>query len=172
MRSNVTTVSYLHSSVIDTAVHVITVLLAQLWKSEWCYWHRYYSCAFYSSVNDTAVQCAAESDFCIKNSVSDHFQKIFNKVGCTALSLTQKWYAQRHNWHSCDMYSSVIETAVTCKAVSKLTPLCSQLCLFFMRIRSHIQKGFNTCIRGLGGDVWWEKNQRSKISCQGPFKGK
>jgi hypothetical protein len=43
---------------------------------------------------------------------------------------------------------------------------------FSSRIRNHIQKGFNPCIRGLGGVVRWKKNQRSKISCQGPFNSR
>jgi hypothetical protein len=42
--------------------------------------------------------------------------------------------------------------------------------LFSSRIRSHFQKGFNPCIRGLGGVDLWEKNQKSKISYQSPFK--
>jgi hypothetical protein len=36
------------------------------------------------------------------------------------------------------------------------------------RIRSHMQKGFNPWAKGPKGVVWW-KNQRSKISWQGPF---
>jgi hypothetical protein len=41
---------------------------------------------------------------------------------------------------------------------------------FSLQNRSHIQKGFNLWITGLWEVNLW-KNQRSKISCQGPFKG-
>jgi hypothetical protein len=51
-----------------------------------------------------------------------------------------------------------------------MTPLCNQLCRFTPQIWSHIQKGFNPCIRGLWGVVWWKKNHGLKISCQGPFE--
>jgi hypothetical protein len=41
---------------------------------------------------------------------------------------------------------------------------------FSRRILIHIEKGFNPCLRGVEGVVWWKKKQRSKIRCQGPFK--
>jgi hypothetical protein len=43
-------------------------------------------CACHINVSDTAVQCAAESDFRIKKCFGS-FVKIFNKVGCTAVSM-------------------------------------------------------------------------------------
>jgi hypothetical protein len=79
---------------------------------------------------------------------------MFDKVGCTVVSLTLMWYAQWFQWHCCDMHSGAIDTAVTCTAES-ITPLCSQLWSFSLQIRSHIQKGFNPCNTRLGGVVWW-----------------
>jgi hypothetical protein len=108
VRSKVTVVSYLHSGVNDTAVHITSVSMTPLCMSQRCQWLR---CACHSVANDSAVHVSAVT----------------------------------------------------------MTLLCNQLCRFTPQIWSHIQKGFNPCIRGLGGVVWWKK-QRSKISCQGPFK--
>jgi hypothetical protein len=63
---------------------------------------------------------------------------------------------------------STLKSPIFVTAMS-MTPLCNQLCRLSSRIRSHIRKGFNLCIRGTGKVVWWWKKQRSKISCQGPF---
>jgi hypothetical protein len=95
----------------------------------------------HSGVNDTAVSCATESDFLIKNSVLNY---------------------SRRSWLPC----SVNDTAVICK----LTPMGNQLCRLSSRIRNHIRKGFNLCIRDPGEVVWW-KQTGSKILCQGPIKG-
>jgi hypothetical protein len=65
MRSMVKAVSYLHSGVIYTAVHVTAVSLIPL-----------------------CMLCAAESDFTMKNSVSDFCEDVRKKVGCTAVSMT------------------------------------------------------------------------------------
>jgi hypothetical protein len=45
------------------------------------------------------------------------FEKIIDKVGCTAVSLTAvsltpMWHAQGSHWHCWDMHSGVIDTAV------------------------------------------------------------
>jgi hypothetical protein len=74
-------------------------------------------------------------------------------VSCTAESLPPLWHALRRHWHRC----------------ANMTQIWGFHSRFSPRIRSHIQKLFNPCIRGLWGVVWW-KNQRSKISCQGPLK--
>jgi hypothetical protein len=55
-----------------------------------CVW---YAC--YSGAIDTAVQCAAESDFRIKKQCFESFVKIFDKVGCTAVSFTLCWFSPR-----------------------------------------------------------------------------
>jgi hypothetical protein len=102
MRSKVSAVSYLRSGVIDTDVQVTAMSITPLCMSKRCHWHR---CTCHSSVNDTAVPCAAESDFLIKSSV-ELCAKIFEKI-----------------W----LHSGVIDTAVHITAVS-LTLLCKQLC--------------------------------------------
>jgi hypothetical protein len=100
----------------------------------------------HSGVIDTAVPWTAKSDFLIKKiSVSNYSRKYSKKVGCTA-----------------------VDSAVHVTAVS-MTLLCNNLCRLSSRIRSHIRKGFNLCIRDPGEVVWWKK-QRSKISCQCSFK--
>jgi hypothetical protein len=118
-----------------------------------CHWHY---CACHSGVIDTAEPCAAESDFLIKTV----FRIINENIPKSWLHWSKKLaplrYAQRCHWHRCDMHNGIIDTAVTCTEVS-LTPLCNQLCRFSPRIRSHIQKGCNPCIMGLGGVVWWKK---------------
>jgi hypothetical protein len=112
------------------------------------------------NVNDTAVPCAAESDFLtVYKTVCRIIRKDIRKnVGCTAVSMKPLWNAQRYQWHRCDMHSGVIDTAVTGTAVP-LTPLCNQLCRLSSRIRSHIRKGFNPCIRGPGEVVKWKKQE-------------
>jgi hypothetical protein len=89
--------------------------------------------------------------------------------------------AQRYHLHRCDMHSGIIDprpavictlhsgvndNAVTCTAVS-LTPLCNQLCRISSRIRSYIRKGH---VSGAQAKLFDERNQRSKISCQGSLK--
>jgi hypothetical protein len=63
MRSRVTVVSYLHNGVIDTAVHGTALSMILLCMSQQCNRHRF---PCHSGVNDTAVPCAAESDFRIE----------------------------------------------------------------------------------------------------------
>jgi hypothetical protein len=134
MRSKVTAVSYLHSGVIETAVHVTAVSMTPLCLSQRGQWLR---CACHSGVNDTAVPCAAESYSRIKTGVFRIIRENFQ----------QSW-----------LHSGVNNTAVHVTAVSMI-PLCNQLCRFTPQPRSHIQKCFNSCIRGLGGVVWWEKTE-------------
>jgi hypothetical protein len=141
MRSKVTAVSYLHSGVNDTDVHM----------PKRCQW---LCCACHSGVNDSAVPCAVEPDFLIKKQCVKLFAKISKK----------KLAAQRCRWHRCACHSGVNDSAVHVTAVS-MTPLCNQLCRLSSRIRSHIRKGFNLCIRDPGEVVWWKKKQTSKISC-------
>jgi hypothetical protein len=53
--------------------------------------------------------------------------------------------SQRCHWHRCNEFHS----------------------RFSPRIRSHIQKGFKPCIRGLGGVVWWKKPEvKNLVSLQ------
>jgi hypothetical protein len=42
----------------------------------------------HSGVNDSAVPCAAESDFLIKKQCLNYSRRYSKKVGCTAVSLT------------------------------------------------------------------------------------
>jgi hypothetical protein len=109
-----------------------------------CHWYR---CACHSFVNDTAVPWAAESDFRIKTvlwSIREDIREIL--------------VAQRCQWHRCDMHNGVTDTAVQ----PTLSNIFANSKLYSI--------GFNLCIRGSVKVVLWWKNQRSKISCQGPFR--
>jgi hypothetical protein len=75
--------------------------------------------------------------------------------------------SQRGQWHRCACHCEVNDTAVTSTAVS-LKPLCNQLCRLSWRIRSHIRNA-STCVSGTQVKLFYEKKQRSKISCQGHF---
>jgi hypothetical protein len=120
---------------------------------KFAYLHSGVRCAHHSGVIDSAVHrivFAEKIDF------------VITAESKTPLCMSQRcqwlrWFyfkiciaAQRSHWLRCD----------------KIRRLQSR---FSRRILIHIEKGFNPCLRALGGVVWWKK-QRSKISCQGPFK--
>jgi hypothetical protein len=114
----------------------------------------------------TAVSYAQRSHICTAVSYM-HSGVKDSTVHVTAVSMTPLCISQRSQWLCYACHSGVNDSAVHVTAVS-MTPMCNQLCKFTPEIRIHIQKGFNRCIRGLRGVVWWKK-QRLKISCQGPF---
>jgi hypothetical protein len=76
MMPKVTAVSYLHSSVNDSAVHITAVSMTPQCipqRSQWIH------CACHISVNGSAVPCAAESDFLKKNSVLNYLWRYSKK---------------------------------------------------------------------------------------------
>jgi hypothetical protein len=106
MRSQVTAVSYLHNGVNDTTVHITAVSMTPLCMSQRCQW---LPCACHSGVNDTAVPCAAESDFFIKTVC-----QIIRK------DIPKKLVTQQCQWLHCACHSGVNDS---------MTPLClSQQC--------------------------------------------
>jgi hypothetical protein len=200
MRSKVTAGSYLHSGVIDPTLHVTAVSLIPLYMSQPYHWYRCtcHSGVIDTAVHVTAVlmislcQVTAVSltllcmshwcqwhycsvccwvRFPYKNSVSDYREDVGKNVSYTAVSMTPLWYAQLCHWHLCDMHSSIIDTAVTCSAVS-VTPLCNQLGRLSSLIRSHIRIGFNPCIRGPGKVFWWKKTRGRKSRVRFPLNGR
>jgi hypothetical protein len=131
--------------------HISTAAsLTPMCMSQQCQWHRC-SCP-------SGALCSRVS-FPFKKQCDELFAKIFEK----------KLVAERYQWHRCACHSYVNDSAVQVTAVS-MTPLCYQFCRLSSRIRGHIRKGFNLCIRDPWEFVWWKK--RSKISCQGSFRGK
>jgi hypothetical protein len=64
--------------------------------------------------------------------------------------------------------SGVNDSVVHVTVVSIMTPLCNQSCRFTPKIRSHIQKGFNPCIRGLG-ELFDKKNRGRKSRVRVPL---
>jgi hypothetical protein len=115
-------------------------------------------CAHHSGVNDSAVHVTAESVTPLK------FFKIFI-------------IAQRSQWLRCASHSRVNDSAVHVTAES-VTLLCMSQrsrwlrcdktrrlqSRFSRRILIHIEKGFNPCLRGLGGVVWWKtRGRKSRV---------
>jgi hypothetical protein len=156
--------TYLHSGVNDSAVHVTAESVSQIVFNLFFNWwiHEMWEVSLWYVWKNLNI-CTAES--------------------MTPLKFFQNFiFAQQSQWLRCASHSGVNDSAVHVTAES-MTPLCTSqrshwLCCdktrwlqsrFARRILIHIEKGFNPCLRGLGGVVWW-KNQRSKISCQGPFK--
>jgi hypothetical protein len=120
----------MHSWVIDTAVTCIAESLTPLWYVQWCHWHHY---NMHIGVIDTtgyAKRCHWHC--CATNFVKNFhewsqtlpfFMREYDSTAHgTALLLPPLWHAQRCHWHHSDMYSRVIDTAVTC-TVESLTPL-------------------------------------------------
>jgi hypothetical protein len=138
-----------------SAAHDTAVSLTPLWHAQRCNsnWHH---CDMHNGVIDTAVQIRHRCDFV------PHIR--------VALA-TFKGNIYRKNLHRQIDLHYIYNFNTTNMGVMK-DRFCDENWRFHSRfsprIRSHIQKGFNLCIRGLGGVVWW-KNQRSKISCQGLF---
>jgi hypothetical protein len=91
----------------------------------------------------------------------------------TAVSLTPLWHAQWSHWHCCPnmtplwLWKYVYKKTYIGKFTYTISTTFRQKIWrltedrfhsrFSPRIRSHIKKGFNPCIRGLGGVVWWKK---------------
>jgi hypothetical protein len=123
--------------------------MTRLCMSQRCQWHR---CAVCSRIIFPHK----------KTVVLGSFVKIVNSVGCTSVSITPLCISQRCQWLSCGYRIGVNYSAVHATAVS-MTPLCNQLCWFTPQIRSHIQKGFNPCIRGLGRVVWWKTTEAENL---------
>jgi hypothetical protein len=86
-----------------------------------------------SGVSDTAVPCAGESDFLIKNSASNYSRRYTKKswlhsgvndtaVYVTAVSMTRLCISQRCHWHGCATnfvdylreFEAIFEKALTC----------------------------------------------------------
>jgi hypothetical protein len=112
-----------------------------------CHWHRY---DMHSGVIDTAVTLDLIFEWLLLPLKGISNEKTYQGKFTYTISITftQKiWGLTKHRFDENRRFHS----------------------RFCPRIRSYIQKDFNPCIRGLGGVVWW-KNQRSKISCQGPIK--
>jgi hypothetical protein len=144
------------SGVIDTvvtcnniAVTCTAVSLTPLWHAQRYQWHR---CASDSGFIDTAVTCTAVSmtPLC-KYDTAVSLDLIFQRL-----------------W----LYTGKMSFTIYIAFTQKIWGLTNRRfrSRFSSRFRIHIQKGVNPCIRGLGGVVWWIKNQMSKISCQDPFK--
>jgi hypothetical protein len=145
-------VSYLHSGVNDTTVHITAASLTPLCKSKRCHWHNY---ACHSSVHDTAVQCvhvtevsftkqcqwhrcAVCSQFRFPNKKTDHLRKYSTKVVAQRWSLAPLWDA---------IDTTVQPTLPTFSANSK-----------------PYSKRFYMCIRGLEGDVWWKRPEVENLA--------
>jgi hypothetical protein len=163
----------MHSGVNDSALTCTAESLTTLWPAQRSHWLR---CDLHSGVIDSAVitksifsantnPCTAESltPLC-KYDTAVTFDVIFarlwlplkrisiEKTYIGQLSYTipitfthKKWglasdrfLSQQSHWLRCD----------------KNRRLQSR---FSRRILIHIEKGFNPCIRGLGGVVWWKK---------------
>jgi hypothetical protein len=122
-----------------------TVSITPLCMSQRCQWLR---CACHSGVNDTAVPSAERIIFLHKKTV------VFRII--------------RENFRQSWLHSGVNDSAVHVTAVS-MTPLCNQLCKFTPQIRSHFQKGFNPCIRGLGGSSLIKNNRGRKSRVRVPL---
>jgi hypothetical protein len=75
-----------HRGVNDTAVQVTALSITPLCMSQRCNWHRCTQCTVHchSCVNETAVPCAAESDFLIKTVCRIIREDIRKKFGCTS----------------------------------------------------------------------------------------
>jgi hypothetical protein len=138
----------MHSSVITPLCRGINFE-----KSQRSHWHR---CDVHSGVIDTAVQIWLRCDFWLL------FARLWlplkgisiEKTYIGQLSYTipitfthKKWgltwdrfLSQRCHWHRCDKNRRIQSR-------------------FARRILIHIEKGFNPCIRGLGGVVWWKKQE-------------
>jgi hypothetical protein len=142
----------MHSGVIDSAVMCTAESWTPLWHAQWSHWHRCADMQILKCKYDTAV--TFEYNLC--RALATFKGNIYRKNIHRSIVLhytynlhTQKWGLTRDRWLRCDKNRRLLSR-------------------FSRRILIHIEKGINPCIRGLGGVVWW-KNQRSKISCQGPF---
>jgi hypothetical protein len=127
-----------------------------------CNWH---CCAIHSGVIDTAVHVTSVSliPLC-RVRLSQISLKKKQCVGLFAQMFEKTLVAQRCQWHRCNMHSVIIDTGVTGTAV-----LLTQLCTNFVDYLREFEKAV-TRVSGAWGKLFDEKNQRSKISCQGPFK--
>jgi hypothetical protein len=127
MMPKVTAVSYLHSGVNNSAVPITAVSMTPLCTSQQSQWLRWN----FLKICIAAQQCQwLRCD--VHSGVND------SAVHVTAVSMTPLYKSQRSHWLRCD----------------KNWQLQSW---FSQRILTHIQKGFNPCIRGLGGVVLWKK---------------
>jgi hypothetical protein len=139
--------------------------MTPLCMSQQCQWLR---CAYHSGVNDTALPCAAKSYSCIKKTVvfriiHENVQQSWlhsgatnTDVNITEVSMTPMCMPKRCQWLHYECHNGN-DTAV------------NQLCRFTPQIRSHIQKGFNTCIRGPRGSCWMNKNRGRKSRVRVPL---
>jgi hypothetical protein len=136
-------------------------------------------CARHSGVNNSAVPVTAV--------LITQLNFFFKFALCTAESMTPLCMSQRCQWLSwnifkiciaaqwnhwlhCASHRGVNDSAVQVTAKS-MTPLCMSQrshwlncdksrrlqSRFSRRILIHVEKGFNPCLRGLRGVVWWKK---------------
>jgi hypothetical protein len=105
-------------------------------------------CACHSGVNDSA-EIFLNLHICTAVSMTplNFFQ---NLHPCTAESMTTLCTSKRSQWLRCD----------------KSRRLQSQ---FSRRILIHIEKGFNPCLRAIGGVVWRKKNRGRKSRVRVPL---
>jgi hypothetical protein len=133
--------------------------LTQLHTAQWFHWHR---CVMHSGGNDNPVQIWHRCDFgphipealaTFKGNIyrKNILRKIFLHYIYSIAFTQQIWGLTRDGFGHCDQSRQFRRR-------------------FSSRIRIHIQKGFNLCISAWGRCLM-KKNQRSKISCQVPFKG-
>jgi hypothetical protein len=100
-----------------------------------------------------------------------------NDFWCTPAYFLQMPSVSGVKWHCCDrvqssqisykktcveLFTTIFEKKVGCTAVS-LTTLCNQLCQLSLRIRSHIPKCFNPCIRGPGEYLMKNRGRKSLV---------
>jgi hypothetical protein len=122
-------------------------------SSQWCQWHR---CDKKRSLVTPLYFCLK-----VKGIVQDNLPMHVFLINMPVKG-SQSHSKMRSNVTVVSYFhSGVNDLNVPCAAKSD--------CRLPSRIQSHIQKGFNMCIRDPGEVVGWKK-QRSKISCQGPFK--
>jgi hypothetical protein len=127
MMPKVIAVSYLHSGVNNSAVPITAVAMTPLCTSQQSQRLRWN----FFQICIAAQQCQLLR--CARHSgVND------SAVHVTAVSTIPLYKSQRSHWLCCDknwQFQSWVS----------------------QRILIHIQKGFNPCIRGLGGVVLWKK---------------
>jgi hypothetical protein len=116
----------------------------QSWYAQRCQWHR---CAHHTCVNDSAVHVTAVpmTPLCMSHDVQPTLSTIF------AIDPIQYCFFYAGIWFGCTRHSG-------------------DFTVDFLREFEAIFKKALTRVSGAYGELFDEKNQRSKFSCQGPFK--
>jgi hypothetical protein len=158
MRSKVIAVHWhrceCHSGVNDSTVHVPAVSMTPLCISQWRQWHRFAVCSQIIFLHKKTVVFRI-----IHENVQQswlHSGATNTDVNITEVSMTPMCMPKRCQWLHYECHNGN-DTAV------------NQLCRFTPQIRSHIQKGFNTCIRGPRGSCWMNKNRGRKSRVRVPL---